>query len=71
MTQSLEIKDSESAIIIVFHIKIKTLEMNGKIVLHREIQKKVEILELEKYNVSNKKIFLGGLDSRMQMIKES
>lgn len=45
--------------------------MNGKIVLHREIQKKVEILELEKYNVSNKKIFLGGLNSRMQMIKES
>lgn len=67
MTQSLEIKDSESAIIIVFHIKIKTLEMKGKIVLHREIQKKknirniLEILELEKYNVSNKKIFVGSV----------
>lgn len=42
MTQSLEIKDSESAIIILFHIKIKTLEMNGKIVLHREIERKKE-----------------------------
>lgn len=40
----------------MFHIKIKTLEINGKIVLYPEIGLKSRNFGTEKCNISNKKI---------------
>lgn len=53
----------------MFLVKIKTLKMNGKLVLCREVGKKIETLELKNAVLVMRK-FLDGLSSRMRMIKE-